>query len=331
MTVRPAAPADWRPAAVEALRLAVAGWPGQLRPLADEAVRHLADRLQIGPPGAVGALAVPAAVFSGLRGGRPPAGLLVAAAATYLAWDLLDDDMDGDPPAFWRAHSGPERMLGAHLLIATAAGHAPREATLSVGPELGDLFLVMAATVIDGQLHAERPLDSLTTVDDVAAGVEARSGAMLAGFAEMAAVAADADSVARTAARRLGRELAVAWQLVNDLTELLSGRTSDLRNRTATMIGAFALQRARATSRIDLVESLRTAATDDNVRRRLIGGDLAPALADVRMLARLHLAAARSAAENLVRHSADRGAIDMLIDETNSVLDHCFSGAHHDR
>ena len=154
---------------------------------------------------------------------------------------------------------------------------------------------------------------------------------MLAGFAEMAAVAADADSVARTAARRLGRELAVAWQLVNDLTELLSGRTSDLRNRTATMIGAFALQRARATSRIDLVESLRTAATDDNVRRRLIGGDLAPALADVRMLARLHLAAARSAAENLVRHSADRGAIDMLIDETNSVLDHCFSGAHHDR
>ena len=57
----------------------------------------------------------------------------------------------------------------------------------------------------------------------------------------------------------------------------------------------------------------------------------APALADVRMLARLHLAAARSAAENLVHHSADCGAIDMLIDETNSVLDHCFSRAHHDR
>jgi len=160
----------------------------------------------------------------------------------------------------------------------------------------------------------------------VGARVEARSGAMLAGFAEMAAVAAEADIDARATARRLGRDLAVARQLVNDLTELLSGRTSDLRNRTATMIGAFALQRAPTTSRIDVVESLRTAATDEDVRRRLIGGDLARALADVHMLARLHLGAARSAAENLVGHSADRGAIDMLIDETNSVLNHCFSG-----
>ncbi len=319
-------PPQWRQAVVEALRAALAEWPDSLRPLAQEAECELAQRLQAGPADRVGAVAVPAAVFTGLRGVLPPAGLLTSAAATYLAWDLLDDEMDGDPPTFWSAHPTPQRMLGAHLLIATAAGHAAH-GSLSGARELGGLYLAMAAAVIDGQLRGEQPLDASTLVEDVAAGIRARSGAMLAGFAEMAAVAAGADDGTRRAARRLGGELGLARQLVNDLTELLTGRTSDLRNRTATMIAAFALQRVSAGRRAALVEQLRTAADDEGLRRRLIGRELAPAITDVRLLAGLHLTAARTAADALAEHCADRRHIDMLLDGTSRILEQFSKGA----
>ena len=58
----------------------------------------------------------------------------------------------------------------------------------------------------------------------------------------MAAVAADATEPDVEAARIFGHELAVARQHLNDITELVGDRTADLRNRTATMAAALALQ-----------------------------------------------------------------------------------------
>jgi hypothetical protein len=92
------------------------------------------------------------------------------------------------------------------------------------------------------------------------------------------------------------------------------------------MIFAFALQRLPATERSGLLHRLRAAATDDDLRRGLIRGDLAPALADVRLLATLHLAAARSAADVLARRCADRSQLDMLIDGTGRILDRYAPG-----
>lgn len=317
---------DWPTAAVEAFRTAVAGWPGTLAPLARDAVGELAHRLTTGPADRVGAVAVPSAVFIALRAAAPPAGLLASAAAAYLAWDLLDDDMDGDPPTLWAAAPRPHRVLGAHLLIATATGWVTH-GTTSGGAELTELFLSMAASVVDGQLRGERPLAPSTSVADVAAGVDARSGTMLAGFAELATVAAGADTTVRRSARRFGRELALARQLVNDLAELLSGRTSDLRNRTATLVAAFALQRLAPDDRAHLVQRLHSAAADEDLRRGLIGGDLASALTDARRLAGLHLSAARAAADAVAEHCVDPRPLDMLIHGTGRRLESVFQGA----
>jgi len=194
---------------------------------------------------------------------------------------------------------------------------------------MGALFLAMCGSVVDGQLRGERPLDPSTSVHDVAAGVHARSGTMLAGFAEMAAVAAHGGGPTRAAAHRFGQELAMARQLLNDLDELLSGRASDLRNRTATMVGAFALQRAGGNgsiARTALIDRLQAAADDDQLRASMIGGELAAAVADTHLLARLHLSAARAAADDLSRHSHDRADMDMLLDQVGHALSHISLG-----
>lgn len=313
-------PGDWRCAAIESVRAALVPWRGQLRPLAAQAVDHLDAVLGAGDGSQIAALAVPVAVHAGLRGSHPPPWLLAAAGATYLAWSVLDNDMDGDPPRFWSESSAAERSIGAHLLIATAAAQAPIGAVPSLVPTLAQIYLDMVATVTDGQLRAEVRLDEQTAPEDVTAGIEARSGAMLAGFADLTAVAAGTGADIRRAVRRFGRELAMARQLVNDITELESGRTSDLRNETATMTAAFALQRAAAADRAALVDRLRAAAFDESLRRQMIDGELQPALVDTRMLARLHLVGAARAAESFVGSEEGRAVSDALIDYTLGPL-----------
>ena len=304
---------DWRPAARDAISEALAGWQADLRPLAEELVDHVDAVLGRGDGSQVAAAAVPVAVYAGVRGSDPPGWLLATATATYLAWDLLDDDMDGDPVKFWRGRSAADRTIGAHLLIATAVAQAPLHADPAVCATLTRVYLDMVSTVTEGQLRAEVPLHPGTTPEDVAAGNEARSGAMLAGLAEMAAITAGADGPTRRAAAGFGRELALARQLVNDITELESSRTSDLRNRTATMITAFALQRTPIADRADLVARLHAAGADTDLRHRMVDGALQPALADTRMLARLHLAEAAGLADAFARHPRGRAAVDDLI------------------
>ncbi len=316
----PSSSADWRVATVEALRDALSRWSGTLRPLANEAIEHLDRVLHGGTGSEIAAITVPLAVFASLRGTRPPDWLLATAGATYLAWDLLDDEMDGDSPKFWSQKSSADRTIGAHLLIATAVAQPPIKADKSLSPLLVQVYLDMIGIVTEGQLRAELPLDPRTNPEQVANGIEARSGEMLGGFAEMAAVAAGADANARRAVRRFGCELAVARQLVNDLTELESARTSDLRNRTATMIGAFALQRAPVSARRELCARMHAAASDEALRHRMISGELQPALNDTRLLAKIHLAEAIRAAEAFIRHPFGRTLVDALIDYTAEVL-----------
>jgi len=311
---------DWRPAAVAGIRAAVQSWRGDLRPLAEELVDHFDAVLGRGDGSQVAAVAVPVAVYAGVRGSDPPGWLLATATATYLAWDLLDDDMDGDPVKFWRGRSAADRTIGAHLLIATAVAQPPLHADPAARATLTRVYLDMVSTVTEGQLRAEVPLHPGTTPEAVAAGDEACSGTMLAGLAELAAIAAGAEEPARQAAARFGRELALARQLVNDLTELESARTSDLRNRTATMTAAFALQRTPPADRPALITRLHSAAADPDLRRRMIGGELGPALADTRMLVRLHLAEAIRLTESFARHSRGRTAVDGLIAYTATGL-----------
>lgn len=320
MTTQPGGEDDWRRAVVRGLRDAVGSWRGELRPLADELVDHFAAVLGRGDGSQVAAVSVPVAVFAGLRGTEPPRWLTAAAGATYLAWDLLDDDMDGDPVPFWGERSAADRTIGAHLLLATAVAQPALHADPAMAPELTRVYLTMVAAVTDGQLRAQAPLHVGTTPESVAAGNDARSGDMLAGLAELAAIAAGASAPARAALARFGRELALARQLVNDLTELESAGTSDLRNRTPTMIAAFAVQRTPAAGRAALIERLHAAAGDADLLGRMLDGELRPARADTRMLARIHLSEAARLANSTIDHPFGRMMIDSLVNYTAEVL-----------
>ena len=143
---------------------------------------------------------------------------------------------------------------------------------------------------------------------------------MLAGFAELAALAAEGSRSEVDAARAFGYELAVARQHLNDVTELVSERTTDLRNRTATMATALALQRLPIEQREPLVERLRRAATDPPDRRRLVAEDLAPAIGEVCTLIHLHLARARTHARLLSGGGLGHDELDRLIEFTAAPL-----------
>lgn len=269
-----------------------------------EAVDHLEDIVRTRPAEAVGAIAVPVAVHRALADNPIPQGILASAAATYLALDVLDDQMDGDQPAFWSGRRPSEVVLGAQMLLLAGAA--------AVRPG----YLAMITAVFEGQLRTEVPLSTTTSPAAVAATISARSGAMLAGFAEAAAVAAGGSPEEIAAARQFGHELGVARQHVNDLTELVGDRTTDLRNGTATMTVALALQRLGESGRARLLEKLRRSVSDVTVRDGLLSDDLAQAIQESAVLITLHLDQARAAARFLRRTNMRDDGLDQLIEFT---------------
>jgi geranylgeranyl pyrophosphate synthase len=315
-----AAAVDRPQAAVAALRAAVSDLHGRLGAMISEAVDHFGEVIRTRPPGAVAAVDVPIAVFRCLTREPAPPGLLVSGAATYLALDILDDQMDGDEPAYWRGRTANEVVLGAQMLLLTASQRVADGAMPCAANRMPMLYREMIARVIEGQLRTEQPLTASTTPADVAAAISARSGAMLAGFAALAAVAAGAPESDVEAARTFGHELAVARQHLNDITELAGDRTADLRNRTPTMAAALALDALSPARRETLIDSMRAAAVDEKVRRRLVRGDLAAAIAQVCILIQLHLGEARMAAGVLSRGGMGQDGLDRLIEFTANSL-----------
>jgi geranylgeranyl pyrophosphate synthase len=279
--------------AVTALREAAARPSGPLRALVDEAIDYLDVVLREQPAGTVAAVAVPIAVFASLNPALPPPGLLAAAGATYLALSALDDQMDAAEPTFWGTRQPSEVVLGAQVLL-QLAGHVIADgAAPSAAERMRALYRSMIADVIEGQLLSAPPLTEATTPKAVAAAISARSGAMLAGFAAMAAVAAGAEERALDAARTFGHELGVARQHLNDLTELVGDEMDDLRNRTATLATALALQPLSPAGRRRLIDTMHAAAQDPSIRRRLVVEELATAISEVVFVIQLHLRRAR--------------------------------------
>ena len=308
------------PDPVRALREAAARPPGPLRALMDEAADHLDLVLRDKPPGTVAAVAVPIAVFAGLRPAPPPPGLLTAAAATYLALRALDDQMDATEPAFWAARRPSEIVLGA-LSLLQLAGHVVADGARPPAAErMRALYQSMITEVIEGQLLSEAPLSETTTAKAVTAAISARSGAMLAGFAALAAVAASAEEKVIDAARAFGHELGVARQHLNDLTELVGEETGDLRNRTATLATALALQPLSPAGRRRLIDTLHTAADDPTTRRRLVTENLATAISEVAVVIELHLHQARRAATVLIGPARRADALEELVELTATPL-----------
>jgi len=312
---------DWRWAATSALAAAVPRDGVRLQPLLTEAGEQLARLLATRPPETVAALAVPVAVHRCLTGGAlPPHGLLASAAATYLALDILDDRMDGDASAFWSDRTDAEIMVVVQVLLVTATQVVSEGSRPQSAARMSLLYREMITTVADGQLRSGEPLVATTTPTDVDTRIGARSGAMLAGFAELAALSARGSRSDVASARAFGYELAVARQHLNDVTELVGERTTDLRNQTATMAAALTLQGLSAERRAPLVERLRRAATDPVDRRRLVAVDLAPAVGEVCALIHLHLARARTHARLLSDAELGHDDLERLIEFTAAPL-----------
>lgn len=326
---------DWRPAAVAALAAVLSGGAspggggsvssggdcdrGPLDGLLEEAVDQLAELLADRPPETVAALAVPVAVHRALTGRLPPAGLLAAAAATYVALRVLDDRADGDRSSFWADRDDSEAMIGVQVLLVTAAQVVGDGAGAPLAITLTRTYRQMLATVSDGQLRSGEPLTASTTPAEVHARIGSRSGALLAGFAELAALVALAVPERVAAGRSYGFELGVARQHANDLSELVSERTSDLRNRTATMVTALALQTASPSDRAALLLGLDSAADDREERDRLVR-ELAPVMREVVALTALHLARARTQARLLCAGDLRHDELERLVDATDATL-----------
>jgi geranylgeranyl pyrophosphate synthase len=298
-----------------ALRASVADVGGPVRALVDEAADHVGALLSARPVYEVGAVAVPVAVFEALTTSSVPTGLLAAASATYVVVDVLDDVMDGDRPACWSTRPAGEIAVATHLLAVHGAQVIGRGMPPPVAERLGAVYRAMSLDIANGQLRAQAPLTVTTTPADVTATISAKSGAMLRRLAEAAAIAAGADDALVAAAGRFGSELAIARQHLNDITELLGDRASDLRNRTATMVGAFALQRRTGDERRRLLDDMAAAAGDRERRRRLVV-ELAPDVAEVCVLVGLHLGAARAAAAPLMGAGTGHHMLAELIDHT---------------
>lgn len=310
---------DWRPAAVEALAAAVATDDGVLGALLDEAVQQLAALLAERPPETVAVLAVPVAVSRALTGRPPGPGVLAAAAATYVALRVLDDRTDGDPSWFWADRADAEALVGVQVLLVTAAQVIGEGVPAPVAAGLTRTYRATIARVSDGQLRSGLPLTPSTTPLEVDARIAARSGALLAGFAELAASAGRATPAEVAAARDYGFALGVARQHVNDLRELAGERTSDLRNGTATMATALALQTREPPERERLLARLRAAADDPDRRARLVL-ELAPAMSEVVALTTVQLARARTHARLLSGTDLRHDDLERLVDVTAADL-----------
>ncbi|MFS4092214.1 polyprenyl synthetase family protein [Streptomyces sp. AF1A] len=211
-----------------ALREAV----GRLHPWVAEMAAYSFGWCEVGgapaaAPGGKGvrqALAVLGAEAAGAEG---RAGVPAAVAVELVhAFSLLHDDiMDGDTtrrrrPAVWQAYGTGPAVLAGDALFALAVETL---ATAPRGPAAVRLLSTALADLVRGQaddlLFAARPFrgPQRVTVDEYRAMAEGKTGALLGCAAALGAALGGADEAAVSALDRAGRQLGVAFQMVDDV------------------------------------------------------------------------------------------------------------------
>lgn len=170
-------------------------------------------------------LAAGQATSHGTPTGGPPSGAVVSAAvAVELVHDfslLHDDVMDGDlmrrhRPAAWAAFGISEAILVGDVLLILAMQQL---ATQQLGGS--EQVKVLAGAVrelCEGQ-SADLAFETRTdvTLAECLTMAEGKTGALLGAACQLGALAAGADSVTAGRYRAFGRDLGVAFQLVDDL------------------------------------------------------------------------------------------------------------------
>jgi len=269
---------------------------------------------------------LPLLVFESLTGDwRKAVPLAAATTLVFIGVDVLDDLMDGDVSVHWPGRPTAEILLGGATLI-TAAPQlilADIEATASVRARLQRLLAQGMLEMSGGQLadiqNTGRPFVSLGQVMD---SVEAKSGAMLATFAEMAVVLAGAKQSAHPEFKEIGRLVGVASQLRSDCRDLFGApRSRDLQNGTRTAPIVMRMEQLEQSGRAAFLKRLQRASHDDcaltELRQELIESNI---LGDVATLIELYCQTAHQLLDEGTASNNGRIGLRNMINEL-SMLD----------
>lgn len=268
---------------------------------------------------------LPLLVFETLTGDwRGAVPLAAATTLIFVGVDVLDDLMDGDKSVHWRNRPAGEVLLGAATLLSAAPqalladSDAPPEIRTRIQGLLARGMLEMSA----GQLADIRHTGSaFVALDDVVDSVNAKSGAMLATFASMAAALAGLGAPDRDHYAELGRTLGVASQLRSDCRDLYGAHGSrDLANRTRTAPIAMRLEQLEGGERSLFLERLEAARKGGvalaALRRELADNEI---LEDMATLIELYCEAARQLAKQEAASNQGCAGLQELIDETSML------------
>ncbi|MEU6540142.1 polyprenyl synthetase family protein [Streptomyces sp. NPDC047000] len=260
-------------------------------------------------------------------GGPGPAGVPAAVAVELVhTFSLLHDDiMDGDParrrrPAVWKAYGTGPAVLAGDALFALAVETL---AAASAGPQAVRVLSAALRDLVRGQaddlLFAERPWTGPRQVrpEEYRLMAEHKTGALLGCATALGALLAGAPPTTAHALDRAGRQLGVAFQIVDDMLGIwgdpeVSGKPvhADLREgkKTLPVLAALASP-APETRRLALLLERADAPEETAALIDALGGR-STALAQ----ARRHLAAAETALGDLPLEPGPVDALHALLD-----------------
>nr|WP_104816790.1 family 2 encapsulin nanocompartment cargo protein polyprenyl transferase [Kitasatospora sp. MMS16-BH015] len=240
-----------------ALRAAVGGMPGAMRLVSGY---HFGWWEPDGTPvaGGAGKAVRPALVFAAARavGGGPEAAVRPAVAVELVHnFTLLHDDViDHDPvrrhrPTAWKAFSTTEAILAGdamHSLALRVLAEDPHPAAPAAVRRLADCVVELCEGQREDCAFEQR---GDVTLAEVLAMAEAKTGALLGCACAVGALYGGGDERAADALEAFGREIGLAFQLIDDLIGIwgdpaVTGKPvgADLAARKKSLPVVFALE-----------------------------------------------------------------------------------------
>jgi octaprenyl-diphosphate synthase len=181
--------------------------------------------------------------------------------ATLLHDDVVDDsDRRRGKPAARLVWGNPASVLVGDYLLGQAF-------VMMVEARDLDALAVMSrasATIAEGEVfQLTKTRDLKASAEDYFAVIRAKTATLFEAATEVGAMAGGADAASRTAMKKYGHELGIAFQLVDDVLDLGKGTGAlgkntgdDLREGKMTLPVILGLERARENERIELIGAL---------------------------------------------------------------------------
>jgi geranylgeranyl diphosphate synthase type I len=244
-----------------------------------------------------------AEVVAGLSGPGVPAAVAIELLhnSSLLKDDVMDNDrLRRDRPTAWTVFGASEALLASDALMTLAFTVLMRDGGPHGVPAaqlLADTYQqLLLGQMLDVGFAAEADVD----LGDCYRMIDGKTAALIACAAEIGAMLAGADAGIRTALRGFGRQLGLAFQIVDDILGIWGDpqRTgkpvgSDIRNRKKSLPVAYALSLPKAGHLIDFYSRSDDPGPDE-VQQVTLALEAANARTWAEARVRHHLRAARS-------------------------------------